>query len=353
MKADFSVLSPSRRCIAAKIGLALLGTVVSMTVALADDVETFYKGKSIELVVASTAGGGYDALARAYSRHLSRHLPGAPAIVVRNLPGGGGLTAANYLYNNAPRDGTSFAAVLQGVPFQPLFGEKQARYDATKFSWIGNANSETGLFFVWHTSKVQTIQDAFSIEVPAAATDGGSTTAFTYRLLNKLIGTRIKIVTGYPGSNESVLALENGEVDGFFALWSTVKAKGNLVRDQLIRILVQIANDKNPALPTVPMASDYIKSDFDRQVFSFAVAPATLGRPFVAPPGLPQDRLLALQKGFLDTTKDPLFLKDVESLGLEADNPMSGPEALARMLGYAATAPDVIAKVAELTKGGQ
>ena len=316
----------------------------------AEDAEDFFKGKAIDLIVASTPGGGYDAMARVYARHLPRYIPGAPSVVVRNMPGAGGLVAANYLYNTASRDGTVIATVQQGVVFQPLFGEKQARFDALKFNWIGNANSEVGIFLVWHTSKVKTMQDAMSSEIASAATDGGSSTAFTYRLLNGLLGTKLKIVTGYPGANESFMALERGEAEGFFTVWTSLKARTNLLRNNLVRMLVQIAMEKASDLPDVPLASDFVKSDFDRQVLELSEAPGALGRPYIAPPGVPPERLRMLQTAFVNTSKDETFRKELASVNLEIENVMSGPEAAALLQRFYQSPKEVVAKVESLTK---
>jgi tripartite-type tricarboxylate transporter receptor subunit TctC len=318
----------------------------------AQSVESFYKNRHIDLIIATTPGGGYDLMARVFARHMPRYLAGNPSIVVKNMPGAGGIAAANNLYNVAPKDGTVFAAELQGVAFQPLFGEKAARYDATKFTWIGNANSEIGTFFVWHTSPAQTVADVMKREVPAAATDGGSATAFNYRVLNTLIGTRIKIVTGYPGSNESFLALERGEVEGFFSVWSTVRARGTLVKDKQVRVLVQIALEKASDLPDVPLASEFVKTAIDREALDLAVAPGALGRPYIAPPGVPEDRAKALQAAFLDSAKDKGFLTEIRKAGLEV-GAMSGDEAITLLKRFYAASPEAIAKVSAMTKGEQ
>jgi tripartite-type tricarboxylate transporter receptor subunit TctC len=320
--------------------------------ARAQSVADFYKGKHIDLIVATTAGGGYDLMARVFARHMGPYIPGKPSLVARNMPGAGGIEAANFLYNAAAKDGTVMAAVIQGVAFLPLFGEKAARFDATKFTWIGNANSETGLFYVWHTSPAKTIKDVMTRDVPAAATEGGSATAFNYRVLNNLIGTRIKIVTGYPGSNESFLALERGEVEGFFSVWSTLKGRGTLVKDGKVRILVQIALAKDPDLPNVPLASEYVKSDLDRQALDLAVAPGALGRPYIAPPNLPADRTKALRAAFLATTKDSGFKADITKAKLQI-NPMPGDKALALLKRFYSASPEAVAKVSAMTKGGQ
>jgi tripartite-type tricarboxylate transporter receptor subunit TctC len=318
-------------------------------VARADGLGEFYKGKSLQLIISSTPGGGYDALARAYARYMGAYMPGSPAIIVRNMPGGGGITAGNWLYQTAPQDGTTFAAVHQGVAFQPLFGEKAARYDATKFGWVGNANSEVGVFFVRAQSKMQTVQDLFKNEVFAAATDGGSTTAFTYRTLNGLIGTKIKIVTGYPGSNESFLALEQGEVESFFTVWTSLKARGNFYRDKQVRVLLQIAMEKTPELPDIPLASEFVKSQADRLALELSVAPGKLGRPYIAPPNVPKDRLEALRKAFIEASRNKGFVSEITKLGLEVD-PMNGADAQALIARIYTTPPDIAAKVASLTK---
>jgi tripartite-type tricarboxylate transporter receptor subunit TctC len=339
-----------RALVGSSLSLAVLFYFSAAIGGRAEDVEDFFKGKALDLIVASTPGGGYDAMARVYARHLPRHISGAPSVVVRNMPGGGGLVAANYLYNTASRDGTVIATVQQGVLFLPLFGEKQARFDALKFNWIGNANSEVGIFLVWHTSKVKTIQDAFSTEIISAATGGGSSTAFTYRLLNGLLGTKLKIVTGYPGANDSFMALERGEAEGFFTVWTSMKARSNLLRNNQVRMLVQIAMEKASDLPNVPLASEFIKSDFDRQVLELSQAPGTLGRPYIAPPGVPPERLRILQTAFVNTSKDEVFRKELASVNLEADNVMSGPDAAALLKHFYQSPKDVVAKVESLTK---
>lgn len=344
--------SKTRRTAAARsfLGIAACFYLSATFDAMADNVDDFFRGKTIDLIVASTPGGGYDAMARVYARHLPRYMPGGPSVVVRNMPGAGGLVAANYLYNAASRDGTVIATVQQGVVFQPLFGEKQARFDALKLNWIGNANSEVGIFLVWHTSKVKTIEDAMSTEIASAATDGGSSTAFTYRLLNGLLGTKLKIVTGYPGANESFMALERGEVEGFFTVWTSMKARSNLLQNNLVRMLVQISIDKASDLPNVPLASEFVKSEFDRQVLELSEAPGALGRPYIAPPGVPLERLQALQTAFVNTSKDETFRKDLNNANLEVDNVMSGPDAEALLRRFYNSPKDVVAKVETLTK---
>jgi tripartite-type tricarboxylate transporter receptor subunit TctC len=334
--------------IAALAGLALLLAVPG---AAAQSAEEFYRNRRIDLIVATTPGGGVDLIGRIFARAMPRYLPGNPSITVKNMPGGGGIEAANFLYNLAPKDGSVFAMVLQGIAFLPLFGEKQARYDATKFTWVGNANSETGIFYVWHSSPVTNVRDLMEREVPAAATDGGSATAFNYRVLNTLVGTRIKTITGYPGSNESFLALERGEVEGFFSVWSTLKGRGTLMRDQLVRPIVQVAMERNPELPTVPAAGELVKSAADREALALAVAPTVLSRPFIAPPGLPADRAKALQSAFLAAAKDKGLQEEAARGGVEVASFQSGEETLALLKRFYGAPGEAVARVGAMTKG--
>ena len=299
-----------RSIVNSSFGLAVLVYFSAAICGRAQDVEPFFKGKAVDLIVASTPGGGYDAMARIYARHLPGYIPGAPSVVVRNMPGAGGLVAANYLYNAASRDGTVVGTIQQNVVFLPLFGEKRARFDALKFNWIINSNSEVGVFLVWHKSTVKTIQDAMTTEIASAATDGGSSTAFTYRLLNGLLGTKLKIITGYPGANDSFMALERGEAEGFFTVWTSLKARSNLLRDNQVRMLVQFAMDRAPD---------------------------------------PEERLRIMQTAFMNTSKDEAFLKEIASVNLEA-NVMSGPDAAALLKRFYDSPKDVVAKVESLTK---
>lgn len=319
--------------------------------ARAQTAEEFYRNKRLDLIVATTPGGGVDSIARIFARAMPRYLPGNPSITVRNMPGGGGIEGANYIYNVAPKDGTAFGMMLQGVAFLPLFGEKQARYDATKFTWIGNANSEIGIFYVWHTSPVRSVRDLKDREVPAAATDGGSATAFNYRILNNLVGTKLKIITGYPGSNESFLALERGEVEGFFSVWSTLKGRGNLIRDGLVRPIVLVAMAKIPDLPETPAAAELVQSAADRDVLELAVAPTVLSRPFVAPPGVPLERAKALQAAFLAAATDKSLQEEIAKAGVEVSKFQSGDEALAMLQHFYQAPSAAVARVSALLKG--
>jgi tripartite-type tricarboxylate transporter receptor subunit TctC len=314
--------------------LALVTGALSVsTAARAQSVQDFYKGKTISMVVSSSAGGGYDTLSRAIARHLGKHIPGNPQVVVRNMPGAGGIVATSYLYKVAPRDGSVIGGLQNNTPFEPLFGTKEADYDPRKLNWLGTPSVETGLLIIWHTAKIKTIQDAMKMEMTAGASGANSTPSFYARLLNELLGTKIKVIAGFPGQNEAYLAMERGEIDPYgVTFWSSLTStKQNWLRDKKIRILVQYGPEKEPALGDVPYGPDLVKNDEDRQLFEAAYAPLTVGRPFVAPPELPADRLAALRKAMLETFKDKDFIAEATKLKLEVDKPTSGEQVQARI----------------------
>jgi tripartite-type tricarboxylate transporter receptor subunit TctC len=309
------------RCMALCLVLA-----AAMPAARAQPAQDFFRGKSIDLVVSSSPGGGYDALARAVARYLGKHIPGNPSVVVRNMPGAGGIVAVNYIANVAARDGLTIACVLNNTPFEPLFGTKEATYDATKLTWLGTPSVETGLLIVWHTSPIKTLDDARKMPMTAGSSGANSAPSFYARLLNELLGLKIKVVLGYPGQNEAYLAMERGELDSYgVTFWSSLTStKGDWLRDKKIRILVQYGPQKEAALPDVPYGPDLVSSPDDKALFAAANAPLAAGRPFVAPPGLPADRSAALRAGLLATFKDPEFLAEAAKEHLEINKPTSG-----------------------------
>jgi tripartite-type tricarboxylate transporter receptor subunit TctC len=308
------------------ITLALLLAAAAMTQARAQSPADFYRGQTISLVVSSSAGGGYDTLSRAVARYLGKHIPGNPTVIVRNMPGAGGLLTMNYLAHVAPSDGLTIGQVQNNTPFEPLFGTKQANYDATKLTWLGTPSVETGMLIVWHTSPVMTIEDAKRIPMTAGASGANSTPSFYARLLNELLGLKLKIIPGYPGQNEVFLAMENGEVDSFSStFWSSLTStKPDWIKDKKIRVLVQYGPEKEAELPDVPYGPDLVTSEDDKKLFEAAYAPLAAGRPFVAPPGVPADRTAVLRDGLLATFKDPDFLADAAKSQLVINKPTSG-----------------------------
>jgi tripartite-type tricarboxylate transporter receptor subunit TctC len=317
----------------------------------AEPVEDFYRGKQIVMLVASGAGGGYDTYARAFARHVGAHIPGNPAIVPKNLPAAGGLAAANTLYSVSAKDGLTIAALTNGVAMDPLFGNPGARFDAQKFGWIGSIGKLQNVCATWHESPIRTIAAAREREVVVAAAGATTNTAIVPRVLNTLIGTRFKIVTGYDSGTGLNMALESREVEGICGLsWSTLKAsRPDWIRERKLNVILQMALDRLPELADVPSALDLVGDPAARRVLELILIRQEMGRPLAAPPGVPPERLAALRAAFAATMKDAGFLAEAQRLQLEVD-PLGG-EAIAKLLAGAYAAPrDIVARAAALVE---
>ena len=294
--------------------------------AVAQTPAEFFKGKTIELYIAYSAGGGYDLYARMVARHIGKHIPGNPQVVAKNMEGAGGLRLANWLYQAAPQDGTVIGATSRNIAFEPLIGNKAAQYDSSQFTWLGSANDEVSICVSWHTSGVVTIDDAVKRELIIGAIGTADDTYQYPSLLNHTIGTKFKIVPGYPGNNDISVALERGEVSGRCGWsWSSVKStRAAWLQEKKINILVQVSLSKHPDLPDVPLIMDLAKTDEQRQMFRLIFARQVMGRPFQSTPGVPADRLHVLQTAFMDTMKDPAFLAEADKQKFEI-TPVPGP----------------------------
>jgi tripartite-type tricarboxylate transporter receptor subunit TctC len=309
-------------------GAALLAAQVLASPAQADPVADFYKGKTVALVVGSPAGGGYDAMARAISRFIGRHLPGNPTVVVRNMPGAGGILAMNYIYNNAERDGTVLLLCQNNTPLEPLFGTKQARYDATKLNWLGTPSFEVAMVLLWHTVPVSSVADLKAKETQVGASGSNSTPAFYARLLNSTLGTRMKIIGGYPGQNDALLAMERGELDGYPSVFESAltSTRPTWIAGKLAKAIVQYGPERLRTLPDVPFAPDLVTNEDDKLLMQAAFAPLALGEPEVMPPDVPSDRVSALRKALADTFVDPEFLTESDRMGLNVNAPRAGAQ---------------------------
>ena len=327
--------------------LAIAGLIIFVAVARAQSAAEFYRGKSIELDIGYSVGGGYDLYARLIARRLGQHVPGNPTVVPKNMEGAGSLRLANYLYAAAPRDGSVIGAISRGAAFDPLLNEQGARFDASKFSWIGSANNEVSVCVALTSSGVSKFDDLFAKPLTIGSTGAGDDTYQFAALVNAVLGTKFKIVTGYPGGNDVSLALERGEVQGRCGWsWSSIKTtRFNWVRNKRIIVLVQMSLSKHPDLPDVPLIMDLAKTDEQRQIFKMIFARQTMGRPYAAPPGLPADRLAALRKAFMDTMTDRNFLDEAEQSKFEI-NPVDGQELEALVEEVYRTPPEVAKKAA-------
>jgi len=295
--------------------------------AKAQSAAAFYAGKSIDLEIGYSVGGGYDLYARLLARHLGDHIPGHPTIVPKNMEGAASLRLANYLYAAAPRDGTVIGAVSRGAAFDPLLDEKNAQFDASKFSWIGSANNEVSVCVALQSSGITRFDDVLTKPLTIGSTGVGDDTYQFPALMNAVLGTKFKIVTGYPGGNDITLALERGEVQGRCGWsWSSiVTTRKDWITSKKITVLVQMSLSKHPDLPDVPLIMDLAKTTEQRQIFKLIFARQVMGRPFTAPPGLPADRVTALRTAFDETMKDKAFLDDAAKGQFEI-NPVGGDE---------------------------
>lgn len=285
--------------------------------ARAQPAEGFYRNRTITILVGFTAGGGYDLYARALARHMGRHVPGSPAIVVQNMPGAGSLKATQFVYSHAPKDGTVLATVSRGMVTEPLFND--AAFDATKLSWLGSITSETSICATWYTSPVRSWPDMFGREFTLGGSGTGSDPDTFALILRNVFGAKVKLVTGYPGGNDINLAMERGEIDGRCGWsWTSIKSqKTQWLRDGKISLLAQFGIEKHADLPDIPLVLDRAANAEQRQILRLLVAGQFVGRPFFASPDVPIDRKAALRRAFDETMKDPQFLEEAAKLGLE------------------------------------
>jgi tripartite-type tricarboxylate transporter receptor subunit TctC len=321
--------------------------------AQAQSVEQFYAGRQVKFFIGSPGGGGYDFYSRIVGRHLSRHVPGNPLFVMQNMPGAGGVIVANYLYNIAARDGSEIGMVARGAATQPLLepNDRGPKYVATKFNWIGTPQQEVGLLIVRQPSPIQSIADLMTKELVLGGTSPVAPTSYYPRMMNKLLGTKFKVVEGYKGSQEALLALERGEVEGHSSGSSSGALRERIapwIRDGKVKILAQIGLEKDPDYSDVALIMELAATDAERQVMVLVFSQQVMAWPIVAPPGVPPERLKALRDGFDATMKDPEFLADAAQQKLVI-NPVSG-EKIAELLDRVyATPQELLDRVAALS----
>lgn len=314
----------------------------------------FYMGKTISIITSTGAGGPYDLAARALARHMPRHIPGAPSMVVRNMPGGGHTLAANFMAIQAPRDGTTIATISNTIPLHQVVDGKGVRYDARKFNWIGSLGISSLITVAWSTAGIRTIEDAMSREVITGATGAGSGTWLYPNAMNQLLGTRFKIVTGYTSSAEVDLAMQRGEIaarsGGSYIGY--VQERPDWLREKKVNILVQIGAERDKDLADVPLMHELAKSDEARRLLNLVSSPVKVGRPYLAPPDVPAERVALLRRGFDALMKDDAFLAEAKSLALEIA-PMSGDK-LAAVIEETVNVPaGLLTQVRALVGGGE
>lgn len=340
----------------AKMGVLLLfGALASAplsTRARADAVADFYKGKTVDMYVGFTVGGGYDLYARLVARHLGRFIPGNPTIVVKNMSGAGSVRLANFLYASAPKDGTVIGAFARGVPFDPLLGNPGPQFeDGSKFSFIGSANAESSVCAAWKGTGFTTFEDMKTREMVTGGINASNESDQHPKVLNAVLGTKIKLVTGYPGGNDITLALERGEVQARCGWsWSSVKSShSKWLQDGTLVVLIQNGLEKHEDMPKIPLIMDLAKGDDEKQMLRLVFGPQKMGRPFAAPPGIPADRLNALRKAFDAVMKDPALLAEAEKAQLEI-TPITGQEMQTLVEDAYKTPPEIARRVGAMLK---
>jgi tripartite-type tricarboxylate transporter receptor subunit TctC len=322
--------------------LSMLFALALSTPARSQSVEDFYRGKTVNIIVGFSAGGGYDLYARLFGRHVGRHIPGSPTVSVQNMPGAGSLKATQYVYGVAAKDGLTIGTVSRGMLAEPLL--TGANFDPNKFSWFGSITSETSVCATWKTSPVKIWDDMFTRDFSLGSNALGDDTASFALIMRNLFGAKVKLVTGYPGGNDVNLAMERGEVDGRCGWsWSSLKSQKHWLPN--VNVLVQFNLTKNADLPNVPMALERAPTDEKRQLLRLLVAGQYVGRPFFSSPGIPADRKAALRAAFDATMKDPQFRAEAAKADMEI-TPLSAGAIEAFLAELYKTPKDVAAKAA-------
>jgi tripartite-type tricarboxylate transporter receptor subunit TctC len=335
----------------ARIAAAVVLLAATVSGAAAQSVADFYKGRSVDLYIGYSVGGAYDLYARYLARHMGKHIPGNPTVVPKNMEGAGSLRLANWLYNIGPKDGTAIGTIGRGTGFDVLLGNTKAQFDATRFNWIGSANNEVSVCVAWHTSGITRFEDMLTRPLIVGGTSSSADTDQFPKITNGVLGTKMKVITGYPGGNEVGLAMERGEVQGRCGWsWSSVKSTHQKwLNEKRFAILVQLALKKHPDLPDVPLIVDLAKTDEQRKILELIFARQVMGRPFVAPPGVPRDRVEALRKAFMDTMNDKEFLADAEKAQLEI-TPVPGDQLEKLVRDLFATPPEIAKKASAMLR---
>jgi tripartite-type tricarboxylate transporter receptor subunit TctC len=307
--------------------------------------EQFFKGKAIDLEIGYPTGGSNDAYGRLLARHLGRHIPGMPAVVPRNTPGAGSFLAVNRVANTAARDGTVIALGAPTMALDERLGSQGVRFKTADLNWIGRIDSLINIVMMWHTSPVKSIADAQRIESTLSGTGAGSTVSIYPTVLNNVIGTRFKLVMGYRGSNEAMLAMERGEVEGHSTAWAAVKvAKPDWIRDKTVNLIVQFALKRHPELAEVPTAVELARNEEERAVLAAVLNASEVGTAFFTTPAVAPDRLTALRRAFDATMKDPEFLAEADKLRLGV-SPMTGEELQKLVAQVSGLTPALLEKV--------
>ncbi len=341
------------------VGAALVLTLCGAS-ARADAISDFYKGKRLKYIQSSAPGGGYDATGRTVARHLPKHIPGKPSILFQNMPGAGGIKAANFIYNNAPQDGTVIGGVQRTVPQAQIMQHKGVQFDVAKFQWLGSVSNETGVLIVSAESPIKKLEDIFTTSSYMGSV-GPTDTEFYPALLNNVMGAKFKIVSGYKGNPDIFLAMRRGEVHGVNGSWSSIKVGvGEDIKAGKIRVITQMSLARHPALDKLgaPMIVDYVDRkhvlpeytvEEAKTFWRLMLTSKAMGRPQLVGPRVPMDKVKALRAAYMATMKDPGFVKDMDRQGRDV-SPLSGEEVQKMVAEIAAAPRAAIAKLDDVIR---
>jgi tripartite-type tricarboxylate transporter receptor subunit TctC len=334
--------------ILAALALGALILSAAPVTAQTPPVESFYRGKQLKLLVGSEAGNDYDNWGRFVAHALVAHIPGKPTIVVENMPGGGTIVVANYLYNIAPKDGTVLATFSRNLPSAAVLGRPNIKFDPRRFNWLGSPERLNRVCAANTDARVQTAADLFTTELLVGGAGAGAVPSFLPVLLNNLLGTKFKLIEGYSGSGSVFLAMDRREVEGIcITLGVFTGPRANLLQDGKVRLLFNTESKRLASFPEVPTIQEFIKTDEQRQIITFVNASLELGRPFTLPPGVPPERVRLLRESFAAAVADPAFLAEAARLHYEVTY-TSGAEQQELIEKLYATPPDMLAKAAAL-----
>ena len=327
---------------AARLLLAGAALGALMAPAMAQD----FTKKTVTVYIGNTSGGSYDLYGRVVARYFGKHLPGAPTVIATNMPGAGTLRAANYIYEVAPKDGTAIGIVTETLAVEQATGNPAVQFDAAKFNWVGRIASSNNIHFQWHTAKAQSIDDIKKFETPVAAAGAGNISEVVPKLLNATIGTKFKIISGFPASAEGMLAMERGEVDGTAGSWATVRTgKKQWLDEKKIKIILQDVPERAADLPDVPALGELGNTEGDKQLLRLYASGGAIGRAFIAPPAVPAATMKVMQDSFLAMTRDPELIAEMQKANLDLE--YAAPEKLAEEVRKTLATPKTVTERAK------
>ena len=322
-----------------------LGFLLLPAGAQAQSVESFYRGKTLSMVIGYPTGGSNDIYARSVARHIGKHIPGNPTVVPRNMPGGGSLVAANHVFNVAPKDGTTLALIAATIPLEERLGAPNVMFKSSGFNWIGRVAAGVNMTFVMNSVPVKSVQDTFTREVVLGASGRSSTVAIYPAVLSNVIGTKFKLVMGYQNSSTAMLAMERGEVEGHSTSLEVVRAvHPEWLSERKVTPLVQYALKRHPELPDIPMSWELGRNDQEKQILRIVANATEVGKMILSTPDTPAERITALRRAFDATMQDPAFMAELKAQRVELA-PMTGEELQKLVAEVSSVSPDIIEKV--------